>query len=694
MKRFLSTLLLGSCVLSMSAQTSADATFQFTGNPLIRDAFTADPAPMVYGDRLYVYTGHDEWYDGQDKASGGKEFNITNWLCYSTADMQTWTCHGIVHRPSDYKWSNYKEAPVGTAWASQVVPRNGKFYYYTTLQGKGKNSGYAVGVAVSDSPTGPFVDPIGRPLVNDKMTDNGARGWWNDIDPTVLIDDDGQAYLCWGNGTCFMAKLKENMIELDGDIWTVDVPRYTEGPWLHKHNGKYYLTYASSGRNFQEAIDYAMADDIRGPWTPCGQLTGGAENSFTIHPGIIEFKGEWYLFYHNATLELDGHKGAIGRRSVCVDKFTYNPDGTMTYVAQSNLRSEPAEGNVPWAKYPRITEDGRAQFGLMAPQAHNVLADVCGKKYQMQRNAEGFWTCTTDVLVVGPHYYALEVDGVRVNDPGSRTVFGCGLDMSLIEVPETAETAAYYTARPDVPHGQVRLCQYWSTVEQRMRQCYVYTPAEYETNPEQRFPVMYLQHGMAENETGWHQQGRMANILDNNIADGKSVPMIVVMDNGNCDYGIGAKPGETHQEFGASFFEVIVKDIIPYVDKTFRTKTDRESRAMAGLSWGGWQSFNIAMTNTDKFAWLGSFSGALFMVAAGDVKTTFNGVWADADKFNQSFHPIFIGTGSEENLGSQAVNEKLNAAGIKTSWYLSEGTAHEWLTWRRCFNEFAQQVFK
>lgn len=309
--------------------------FTFTGNPVFRNAFTADPAPMVHNGRLYVYVGHDEWYDGQDKANGGKEFNITEWLCYSTEDMKTWQDHGVVCSPRDFAWGNWETAPVGTAWASQVVERNGKFYYYCTLQGKDENSGYAVGVAVADTPTGPFKDAIGRPLVNDKMTDNGKRGWWNDIDPTVLIDDDGQAYLCWGNGTCFMAKLKENMIELDGDIWTVDVPRYTEGPWLHKHNGWYYLTYASSGFDHKEAIDYAMSRSIYGPWEHKGQLTGGAENSFTIHPGLIEFKGQWYLFYHNATLTLDGHPGAIGRRSVCFDKLEYNEDGTMKFVNQT-----------------------------------------------------------------------------------------------------------------------------------------------------------------------------------------------------------------------------------------------------------------------------------------------------------------------------------------------------------------------
>ena len=204
------------CVLGIQAQPqrmSSDKTFVFSGNPVIRNKFTADPAPMVSNGRLYLYVGHDEWYDGQDQASGGKEFNITEWLCYSTDDMKNWTDHGSVLRPTDFKWSS------GEAWASQVIERNGKYYYYTSCQSKEPVVGKAIGVAVSDSPTGPFIDPIGKPLVHDKMTDNGQRGWWNDFDPTVLIDDDGQAYLCWGNGTCFFAKLKDNMVELDGEIW-------------------------------------------------------------------------------------------------------------------------------------------------------------------------------------------------------------------------------------------------------------------------------------------------------------------------------------------------------------------------------------------------------------------------------------------------------------------------------------------
>lgn len=321
--------------LELVFPVQAQTTFTFSENPLIRNRFTADPAPLVASDgRLYLYVGHDEWYHGQDQASGGKEFNITEWLCYSTSDMKTWTDHGVVLAPKDYAWSN-NQVGVGTAWASQVVERKGKYYYYTTLQGTGENAGYAIGVAVADSPTGPFHDTIGKPLITDKMTDNGSRGWWNDIDPTVWIDDDGQAYLCWGNGTCFMARLKENMIELDGDIWVVDVPRYIEGPWLHKHNGFYYLTYASQGFDQNEAIDYCMSTSITGPWVHKGQLTGGAKNSFTIHPGIIQFQGQWYLFYHNATLTLEGHPGAIGRRSVCVERLFYNEDGTMQFIKQT-----------------------------------------------------------------------------------------------------------------------------------------------------------------------------------------------------------------------------------------------------------------------------------------------------------------------------------------------------------------------
>lgn len=308
------------------ACAGSQKSFVADGNPLIKDKFTADPAPMVHNGRLYLYVGHDEYYEGQDGASGGREFNITEWLCYSTKDMKKWVDHGSVLKPTDFKWA------VGEAWASQVVEKNGKFYYFTTVQAGEPYTGKAVGVAVSDSPTGPFVDAIGKPLVHDKMTDNGARGWWNDIDPTVLIEGD-EAWLCWGNGTCFMAKLKPSLTELDGEIKVINLPRFVEGPWLHKKDDLYYLTYASMGRG-RETIAYATSKSMEGPWEYRGVLTGEAENSFTIHPGIIEYKDKWYLFYHNAVLTIDGIKGAIGRRSVCVEELHYNEDGTMKYVEQ------------------------------------------------------------------------------------------------------------------------------------------------------------------------------------------------------------------------------------------------------------------------------------------------------------------------------------------------------------------------
>ena len=353
----------------------------------------------------------------------------------------------------------------------------------------------------------------------------------------------------------------------------------------------------------------------------------------------------------------------------------------------------PAPTNVPTKEYPCVDAEGRATFQLAAPTATEVLVDICNKKYPLTKDEKGVWTGTTDPLVVGFHYYALVVDGVRVNDPNSETFYGSGQQMSGIEIPEKPEVAAYYTFNPAVPHGQVRECQYWSYIEKAVRTCYVYTPAEYEQG-NKKYPVLYLQHGMGEDERGWHEQGHMANIMDNSIAAGKSVPMIVVMDYGNCGYGFGAKKGENMQNFGASFYPILLNEIIPYIEKTFRVKADRENRAMAGLSWGGHQTFDVALTNLDKFAWMGTFSGAIFNMPGTDFKTLYDGAFADADKFNKEVHYLFMGMGSEENFGADTFVKNLHAIGIKATYYESPGTAHEWLTWRRCLNEFIPHIFK
>ncbi|HOQ05311.1 MAG TPA: glycoside hydrolase family 127 protein [Anaerohalosphaeraceae bacterium] len=298
------------------------STFQIQGNPIFRDAFTADPAPLADGDTLYVYVGHDE-------AKDGELFNMTGWLCYSTKDMKNWAAHGTVLKPTDFQWA------VGDAWASQVIKKDGKYYFFATVQHGPPHVGKAVGVAVSDSPTGPFKDARGSALVYDKMTPN-SKVPWEDIDPTVLIDDDGTPWLCWGNGDCYLVKLKPNLIELDGEIQKIDLPYYTEGPWLHKRGNLYYLTYAAfAHQGTAEKICYATAPAVTGPWTYQGILTGFAKNSYTIHPGIVEFKGQWYFFYHNATLTLNGLGPATGRRSVCVEYLYYNPDGTIQPITQT-----------------------------------------------------------------------------------------------------------------------------------------------------------------------------------------------------------------------------------------------------------------------------------------------------------------------------------------------------------------------
>lgn len=354
----------------------------------------------------------------------------------------------------------------------------------------------------------------------------------------------------------------------------------------------------------------------------------------------------------------------------------------------------PAETNIPAAKYPTVDSNSRATFKLMAPDAQHVQVDICGKKWPMTKDATGMWSATTDPLVVGFHYYFLIVDGVAVTDPASETFYGCGRMASAIEIPESKADAAYYTYNSEIPHGQVRECYYYSEIEKQHRRCFVYTPAEYETQPKKKYPVLYLQHGMGEDERGWSQQGKMSFILDNQIANGQCVPMIVVMDYGNSGYIYGAKPGETREQFGAVFTPILINEIIPYIEKNFRTLTDRDHRAMAGLSWGGHQTLQTTLTHLDLFSHIGSFSGALMMLGHADMKTAYDGVFSDAAVFNKKVHTFFFGMGSEEGMGSKAISDRLTAIGINNVYYESEGTHHEWLTWRRCLNEFLPLIFK
>lgn len=350
------------------------------------------------------------------------------------------------------------------------------------------------------------------------------------------------------------------------------------------------------------------------------------------------------------------------------------------------------EHNINGAEYPRIGEDGRVYFKVFAPDAKKVEISFRG---EMTKGDDGYWTLVSEKPeVVGFHYYQVIIDGVAAADPNGKPFFGMGKWVSGIEIPE--EGVDYYAVK-DVPHGLISQSWYHSDIRDEWRRCIVYTPAEYYNNPDKRYPVLYLQHGMGENETSWANQGKMNFIMDNLIAEGKAEPMIVVMDNGNIE-SFNMKPGESRQEamkrFGGQFPDILVNEIIPHIDSNFRTLNDREHRAMAGLSWGGLLTFNTTLNNPDKFAYIGGFSGA-GSIDLDNLDATYNGVFKDRKAFNDRIHVFFLGIGSEEHPErTKNLSDGLNAAGINTVYYESPGTAHEFLTWRRCLNEFVPMLFK
>ena len=352
-----------------------------------------------------------------------------------------------------------------------------------------------------------------------------------------------------------------------------------------------------------------------------------------------------------------------------------------------------AETTVPGNEFPKVDKEGRAYFSIAAPEARKVVVDICNKKYDMLPDGKGNLMAVTDPLPVGFHYYFMETNGVRFIDPSTETFFGCNREAGGIEIPEGSE-GDYYRPQQGVPAGQVRSIYYYSNEQKAWRHAMVYTPAEYELqkNAKKRYPVLYLQHGMGEDETGWSKQGHMQHIMDNAIAKGEAVPMIVVMESGDIKAPFrGGNNQAGRSEYGASFYPVLLNDLIPYIDNNFRTKSDRENRAMAGLSWGGHQTFDVVLPNLDKFAWLGTFSGAIFGL---DVKTAYDGVFANANEFNKKVHYMYMNWGEEDFIKSGDIVKQLTELGVKVDSNESKGTAHEWLTWRRGLNEFIPHLFK
>ena len=357
-----------------------------------------------------------------------------------------------------------------------------------------------------------------------------------------------------------------------------------------------------------------------------------------------------------------------------------------------------AETAIPGNEFPKVDKEGRAYFRISAPEARKVIVDICNKKYDMIPDGKGNFMAVTDPLPVGFHYYFMNINGVNFVDPASETFFGCNRESGGIEIPEGPE-GDYYRPQLGIPHGQVRSIYYHSPNSKvgEWRHALVYTPAEYELakNAKKRYPVLYLQHGMGEGETSWAIQGKMQHIMDNAIAKGEAVPMLVVMESGDIkapfNFAGGGSNEQGRSEYGASFYPVLLNDLIPYIDANFRTKSDRENRAMAGLSWGGHQTFDIVLQNLDKFAWLGTFSGAIFGL---DVKTAYNGVFANADEFNKKIHYMYMNWGEEDFIKSGDIVKQLREMGIKVNSSESAGTAHEFLTWRRGLHEFIPHIFK
>jgi len=381
-------------------------------------------------------------------------------------------------------------------------------------------------------------------------------------------------------------------------------------------------------------------------------------------------------------------------------QLLFKPVDTATFSAYLTASTgPPASTNIPGGQYPQILPDNRVAFRIKAPGAHALQVDL-GRKYDFIKDTGGYWTATTEPIVEGFHYYSLYIDGVALADPASQTFYGMGRMASGIDIPDP--DGSFYEARA-VPHGQVRRVNYFSAITRAWRTAYVYTPPGYDNETNKRYPVLYLQHGAGEDETGWATQGRIDFILDNLISEGKAVPMLVVMDRGYATdprrpvlpNAGGNRPGGMNNNV---FPEVLVKEIVPMIDSAFRTVPDRGSRAMAGLSMGGFQTFQTTMSNLDKFAYIGGFSGAAFLQPGTDILQLYDGAWADSTAFNRKIKVLYLSVGTAEpermRTGIKGMHEALEKAGIHHVYYESPRTAHEWQTWRRSLRQFASLIFK
>ena len=358
---------------------------------------------------------------------------------------------------------------------------------------------------------------------------------------------------------------------------------------------------------------------------------------------------------------------------------------------------KPSSVNQPGKEYPQVNSEGRVRVQISAPEAKMVQLDIGAVKYDLTKDENGIWTGESAPQDEGFHYYQLNIDGASVPDPGSLYFYGASRWGSGIEIP--AKDQDFYALK-NVPHGQVREHIYFSKTNNSMRRCFVYTPPEYDKDTKKRYPVLYLQHGGGEDETGWSAQGRANLIMDNLIAEGKAKPFIIVMDNGtwrmpgkNAPQGSERPAGPWPPEGWADvFMKTLLEDIIPMIDGNYRTLADQQHRAMAGLSMGGMQTRVITLAHPDVFSYVGMFSGG--SISTEDLD--------NAPGFKEKVKLVFISYGSRElenprvGFGGDPKEntDKLKEAGLNTHFYVSPQTAHEWQSWRRSLYQFAPLLFQ
>jgi enterochelin esterase-like enzyme len=349
--------------------------------------------------------------------------------------------------------------------------------------------------------------------------------------------------------------------------------------------------------------------------------------------------------------------------------------------------TKPASSNIEGAQYPRLDKDRKAYFRIEAPEATSVSVGL--GNVALTKDEKGVWTGVTNPLDPGFHYYTLKINGVNVNDPNSETFFGSSRVMSGIEVPE--DGVDFYDVKK-VPHGKIESFWYFSESTGETRLAYVYTPPGYYKNQSERYPVLYLQHGMGEDRRAWPNQGKTNFILDNLIAEGKAKPMIIVMEDGGIAQAFNSPKRPQDTNFWDGFEDILIKDLIPTIDANYRTLSDRKNRAIAGLSLGGTQTYQISQANLDKFTSIGIFSAPFGFPG---IETGYNGLLAKPAEFAKQVNVFYVSMGSKEGArAGRDTRDALETANVKHVYYEAPGTAHEFQTWRKSLYGFAQLIFK